>query len=109
MYGGQENHLNKILAGDMQDLDAVRHNYEAQALAFSRVYNLVLSVVSAGCMVLILSRIYWLSICILVAGALLIYILKMKQLAAQRHIACIDQQMRQKSLEALGNATYPQN
>jgi len=109
MYGGQENHLNKILAGDMQDLDAVRHNYEAQAQAFSRWYNAVLSVVSVCGMVLILSSFYWLSVITFLAGALLTYMLKTKQLAAQKHIVCIDHQIRQKSLEALGNATYSQN
>ena len=109
MNGGKNNDLNKILAGDMQDLDAIRHNYETQAQVFLRGHNTVLAVVCAFSIILILSGSWWLSILTFLSGALLIYILKMKQLAAERQISSINSEIRQKSLEVLSNAIYPQN
>lgn len=91
----------------MQDLVAIRHDYETQAQAFLRGHNTVVALVCVCCMVLILSRFYWLSLFTFLTGALIIYILKMKQLAAQRQIASIDCQIRQKSLQVLGSAISP--
>ena len=105
MSEGKKSDLNKILAGDIQDLDAIRHNYESQAEAFSNRHNAVVSVVCVCSMVLILSSYYWLSIFVLFAGILLIFMLKMKQLATDRQIASIDREIRQKSLQVLSNTT----
>ena len=109
MNGGTKNELNKILAGDMQGLVAIRYNYEVQAQAFTRGHNTVVALVCVCCIILILSSFWWLSLFTFLAGALLIYILRLKLHAAEAHVSSIDRQIRQKSLEVLGNVTYPQN
>ena len=107
--GGQNNDLIKIIAGDMQDLDTSRHNYEARAQAFTRGHNIVVTVVLACSIILIVSGLWWMSIFVFWTGILVIYILRMKNLAAVRQISRIDGEIRKKSLYILSTDMHKQN
>jgi len=102
----QNSELTKILAGDMQDLDSTRNEYETQAQDFSRQHDMVVTVVLACAIILKLSGVLWMSIFVLLIGVVIILIFRARRLAAERRISQIDREIRQKSLEILSNSGY---
>jgi len=109
LIADQDSELIKILAGDMQDLDSTRHEYETQAQAFMSQHDMVVTVVLACLVILILSGVWWMSVLVILIGVVIISILMTKKLAAERQISQIDREIRQKSLEILSYAGHRQN
>jgi Kef-type K+ transport system membrane component KefB len=97
----QNSELAKIPAMDMQDLDLIRHEYETQVQDFLHQNDMVVTVMLACAIILNLSGVGWMSAFVFLIGAVIIAILRARRLAVERHIAQIDREIRQKSLEIL--------